>query len=39
MKILFDKIWGYQNQEIFLKQGRRNLHFLTAHIKQMKFLE
>ena len=26
-RLNFDKIWGYQNKRISLKQGRQNLNF------------
>ena len=36
-KILFDKIWGYQNKGIFLKHGHQNSNFLTTCTRQMNF--
>ena len=38
-KIKCDKIWGYLNEGIPLKQGRENLNFLTAYAKHIKFSE
>ena len=33
----FDKIWGYQNEGVLLKQRCQNLNFLTFKARRMKF--
>ena len=38
-KIIFDKIWGYQNKGVSLKQGLQDSNFFTTYARQMKFSE
>ena len=38
-KIIFYKIWGYQNKGISLKQGLHDSNFFTTYARQMKFSE
>ena len=38
LKIKFDKIWGYHNKSVPLKQGYQNSNFLTTYARRTKFL-